>query len=86
MAEQLVGTVTHYFGGPGVIVVQMTDGSLEAGDQIHVVGHTTDFKETIASMEVDHKKVEHAKAGDEIAIKVGSRARQHDQVLKVVDA
>jgi len=84
MPEQLIGTVTHFFRGPGVAVVRMTDGELSVGDQLHFLGHTSDFIERITSMEVDHKKVEKAKAGEEIAIKVIDRARQHDQVFKIL--
>ncbi len=35
-------------------------------------------------MELDHKKVERAGPGDEVAIQVTDRTRPHDQVLKVV--
>lgn len=83
MEEQLIGTVTHFFGGPSVAVVRMSAGELSVGDEIHFVGHTSDFTERITSMEVNHQKVETAKAGDEIAIKVIARAREHDQVFKV---
>ena len=83
MEEQLIGAVTHYFGGASVVVIRMSAGGLSVGDEIHVVGHTTDFTEKVTSMEVNHKKVESAKPGDEIAIRVTARARQHDQVFKV---
>ena len=83
MPEQLVGTVVHYFKGPSVAVVRLTDGELAVGDRVRFHGHTTDFTEQVASMEVDHKKVERARAGEEVAIQVTDRARQHDQVLKV---
>jgi putative protease len=86
MSEQLVGMVTHFFKGPGVAVVKVSDeGHIAVGDRLHFVGHTTDFTETVESMEVEHQKVEKAAAGDEIAIKVVDRARQHDQVFKVVE-
>ncbi len=84
MTEQLVGTVTHYFNGPRVAVVQVTEGDLRLGDKLHFAGHTTDFTETVTSMEVDHRKIEQANPSDEIAIKVIERARPHDQVFKVV--
>ena len=48
------------------------------------IERSKDFTETVHSMEVEHQKVEKAGAGDEIAIKVVDRARQHDQVFKVV--
>jgi len=83
MPEQLIGTVVHYFKGPSVAVVRVTEGTLAVGDQIRFHGHTTDFTEQIASMEVNHQKVPLAKAGDEVAIQVADRTRQHDQVFKV---
>ena len=84
MAEELIGSVTHFFKGPSVAVVKMTDGEIAVGDEIHFVGHTTDFTERVTSMEVDHKKVERAGVGAEIAIEVVDRARPHDQVFKVL--
>ncbi len=83
MSERLIGTVTHYFGGPGVAVIQVTEGELHQGDTIRIVGHTSDFVEEVTSMEVEHQKVQTARAGDEIAVKVVERVRQHDQVFKV---
>jgi translation elongation factor EF-1alpha len=85
MPEQLVGTVSHYFKGPSVAIVRLTAGPLAVGDRIRFHGHTTDFTEQITSMEVNHQKVERATAGEEVAIQVTDRAREHDQVLRVTD-
>ena len=83
MPEQVIGTVVHYFKGPSVAVVRVTEGELAVGDQVRFHGHTTDFSEQVTSMEVNHQKVDRARPGDEVAIQVTDRARQHDQVLKV---
>ncbi len=83
MPEQLVGTVVHYFKGPSVAVVRVTAGELVVGDRVRFHGHTTDFTEPISSMEVNHQKVQRAQTGDEVAIQVTDRTRQHDQVFKV---
>jgi translation elongation factor EF-1alpha len=85
MPEQLVGTVSHYFKGPSVAIVRLTAGPLAVGDRIRFHGHTTDFTEQITSMEVNHQKVERATAGEEVAIQVTDRAREHDQVLRVTE-
>jgi putative protease len=82
-SSAVIGTITHYFKGPHVAVVKLTDGELAVGDEIHVIGHTTDFTERVGSMEVEHKKIEVAKAGDEVAVQVVERARPHDQVFKI---
>lgn len=85
MPEQLVGTVSHFFKGPSVAIVRLSAGPLAVGDRIRLHGHTTDFTEQITSMEVNHQKVERANAGEEVAIQVTDRAREHDQVLRVTD-
>jgi len=83
MPEQLVGTVTHFFKGPGVAMVHLAEGELAVGDRVRFHGHTTDFTEQIASMQVNHAPVERAQAESEVAIKVADRARPKDQVFKV---
>jgi putative protease len=84
MAEQLVGTVTHFFGKAMVAAIKITDGQLDVGDTIHVVGHTSDFTQNIDSMQVDRAPVNTAKVGDEIGVKVIEHVRDHDKVYRVV--
>jgi putative protease len=83
MPEQEIGLVTHYFDHPHVAVIKLTDGTLAVGDRIRFHGHTSEFAETVTSMEVDHRKVERAQVGDEVAVQVVARARPHDKVIKV---
>jgi hypothetical protein len=52
VGEQKVGVVTHYFGKIGVAAIQLTDGGLSVGDTIHVKGHTSDFTQSVQSMQV----------------------------------
>jgi translation initiation factor IF-2 len=81
--EQEIGVVTHYFDHVQVAVVKLSAGEIKVGDTLHFRGSTTELTETVASMEVDHQKVEHAAAGQEVAIKVLSRTRRNDKVFKV---
>ena len=83
MAEQLIGKVTHYFGKAQVAAIKITDGQLNAGDTIHIVGHTSDFTQKVESIEIDRVPIESAKVGDEIGIKVAEHAREHDDVYRV---
>ncbi|HLE38209.1 MAG TPA: EF-Tu/IF-2/RF-3 family GTPase [Acidimicrobiia bacterium] len=82
MAEKLIGTVVHYYDHVGVAGVMLT-GTLKVGDTVHFLGHTTDFTETIESMQIDHEAVKKAKKGDDVGIHVIGRARMHDKVYKV---
>jgi putative protease len=83
MAEEKVGVVTHYFGKIGVAAVKITDGELNVGDTIHVQGHTSDFTQTVDSIQMEHESVGTARPGDEVGIKVVEYAREHDTVYRV---
>ena len=82
MVEHLVGTVSHYYGKLGVAGIELSS-ELKVGDTIHILGHTSDFTQTVDSIEIENQTVESAKAGDPIGVKVNERARVHDQVLVV---
>jgi translation initiation factor IF-2 len=85
MSEIEVGRVEDYFAHIEVVAIEVTSEGISVGDTLHFKGHTTDFKQKITSMQVDHKSVEEAPAGSEVGIKVKDRVRTHDQVFKVVE-
>ena len=78
---KLVGKISHYFSNIGVAVIDLSD-KLEAGDEIRIIGGEIDFNQTVGSMEADHKKVEKAKKGDSIGIKVDQKVREGYRVYK----
>jgi putative protease len=82
--EEKVGKVQKFFVKPSVAAVEVTAGVLKVGDRVHFKGHTTDFEETITSMEVDNQPVDEASPGDLLGIKVKERVREHDSVYKIV--
>ena len=79
---KIVGKITHYFGNIGVTVIELSD-TLKVGDTIRIVGGETDFTQTVESMEIEHKKVEEAKAGDSIGLKVEQKVREGYKVYKL---
>lgn len=83
-AEEAVGTITHYYSHLGVAVIQVNTGVLRVGDRIHVKGHTSDFSQTIDSLEYEHQRVERASAGQSVGTKVIDHAREHDIVYRVL--
>jgi putative protease len=83
MEEQLVGTVTHYFGKPHVAIVEIKEGELRVGDTIRVVGHTSEHTQKIESMQLEHAPVDSARVGDSVGIQVDERTREHDRVYLV---
>jgi putative protease len=82
MEEEKVGEVKKFFAKPSVAAVEVTTGTLKVGDVLHFKGHTTDFEETITSMQVNNQPVAEAKTGDLIGIQVKDRVRENDQVYK----
>ena len=78
-----VGNVTHYFTKIGVAVVELTD-TLSVGDRILFQGSTTDFEQTVASMEIEHENITTAHGGQSIGLKVEQRVREADRVYKIV--
>ena len=80
--KKLVGKVTHYFTRIGVAVVELSD-ELKVGDRISIEGHTTNFQQTVGSMQIEHQNVEKAGPGQSIGLKVEQRAREGDLVYKL---
>jgi len=81
MQEREIGVVTHYWSHLGVAGVHLTK-PIDVGDHVHVVGHTSDLEQDVASIEVDHQSVQHADAGADIGIRVAEHVREHDRVLR----
>lgn len=80
--EMRVGKVTHYFAKIGVAVIEVADGSIKVGDEIHIKGHTTDFKQRVNSMQIEHEKIQIAEPGKSIGVKVEGPVRANDFVYK----
>ncbi len=77
-----IGKVTHYFTNIGVAVIKLS-GDLKVGDKIKVKGATSDFTQDVDSMQIEHDKIEEAKAGQDIGMKVKDHAREGDIVYKI---
>ena len=79
---KLIGKITHYFSKIGVAVIELSD-TLKVGDTIRIVGGATDFTQTVDSMEVEHQKVQEAKKGDSVGLKVEQKVREGYKVYKL---
>jgi translation elongation factor EF-1alpha len=81
--EDAVGTVTHYYSHLNVAVIQLNTGTLKTGSTIHIKGATTDFTQTVDSMEYEHQPIEQALPGQSFGLRVKEHAREHDIVYLV---
>lgn len=79
---KLIGKITHYFSKIGVAVIELAD-NLKVGDTIRVVGGETDFNQTIDSMEMERQKINEAKKGDSVGLKIDQKVREDYKVYKV---
>jgi len=57
---------------------------LAVGDRILIKGSTTDLEQVVESMQIEHKDVQRAEAGQSIGLKVKERVRENDTVYKVI--
>ena len=80
--EVEIGRVEDYFAHIGVAGITLT-GTLRAGDRIRIKGHTTDLEQVVESIQIEHERVQEAKAGDRIGVKVPDRCRGGDHVYVV---
>jgi putative protease len=79
--ENIVGTITHYFPKVQAAVIKLK-APVGVGDTLKFKGHTTDFTQSVTSMQINHVPVTSAKKGEEIGLLVNSRVREHDVVIK----
>ena len=78
----MVGKISHYFAKIGVAVIDLSD-ILKQGDDIRIVGGETDFNQKADSMEIDRQKVDKAKNGDSVGMKVDQKVREGYKVYKI---
>jgi len=76
-----VGTITHYFPKISVAIAVLSK-PLSVGDKILVKGPSTDFEMTVESMQIEHKGIQRAEAGQSIGLKLSQHARERDVVYR----
>ncbi len=80
--ENIIGIVTHYFPQVKAAAIKLK-APLNMWDSIRIKGHTTDFTQTVNSLQIDRQPITKAKRGQEIGLLVSSRVRRNDTVYKV---
>ena len=76
-----IGRITHFFSKISVAVVELI-APLTVGDRILVKGPSTDFEQIVESMQIEHKNIQGAEAGQSIGLKLAQQARERDAVYK----
>lgn len=83
--EKLVGKVKHFYPHIPAMILELED-DLKIGDEIIVRKKNGEerFRQVIESMEIEHKKIQEANVGQEVAVKVIGKAKEGDLVYKVI--
>lgn len=79
---KLIGKVTHFYPKIGVAVVEILD-KIKVGDEILIKGNTTNFRQIVESIQIEHEKIDRAEKGDSVGLKVVNRVREGDEVFKI---
>lgn len=78
-----IGTVDHYYDKIKVAVIRLT-GDLAVGEQVMFErGGEEMFKQAVESMQIEHEKVDQAKAGDVIGVKTTEPLKEGAEVFKL---
>jgi translation elongation factor EF-1alpha len=77
-----IGEITHYYNQINVAVIYLS-GTIRIGDDIHILGRTTDYRQNVTSLQIEHQSIEEASPSQEVALKVTRRVRRGDKVFKL---
>jgi putative protease len=84
MAGIRIGKVTHFFDKINVAVLDLTD-TIRVGETLHFLGHSTDFKQKVESLQIEHQAVNEAGPKKEVATKVIQTVHPNDAVFRLTD-
>lgn len=84
MSGTQIGQISHYYDHINVAALTLTE-PLQVGDNIHILGHSTDFQQKVTSLQIEHQAVEEARPGDDVGIKVIQKVHVHDKVFKLTE-
>ena len=80
--EEEIGIIANYFSKINVAIVDLT-APLSIGEKILIKGSTTNFEQTIDSMQIEHQNIEKAESGQSIGLKVADKVRKGDKLYKI---
>ena len=78
-----IGDIDHYFTHLNVGILEVRGAPVQVGDKIRIKGATTDFVQTVQSMQLDHQPVQRADKGKSVGLKVEQHVREHDKVYRL---
>jgi hypothetical protein len=77
-----IGEVTHFYDRLSVAVLKLTE-PIRVGDMLHLLGHHTDFRQKVESLQIEHQAVTEAGPGQDVAVKVAQKVYPGDKVFLI---
>ncbi|MBU1323599.1 hypothetical protein KKE48_03465 [Patescibacteria group bacterium] len=81
MADKKIGTVIHFYDKILVAIVKLS-APLKINDSIKFKHGDKEFTQTVNSIELEHKKIDSAKKGAEIGLKVIQPVKEKTEVFQ----
>lgn len=78
-----IGTVIHYYDKLGVAVIEVKNQPLKVGDTVKFSGHDKEFKQSVDSLQVEHKQVSEVPVGETAGMKVDQPVKEGDRLSLV---
>jgi hypothetical protein len=82
MDDVCIGRVSRYYGDLHVAVVTLTD-MIHVGDYPRRIGHTTDFVQPVVSLQSNHRAVQEAGPGEQVALTLSDLVHVPDSVYRL---
>jgi len=80
-----VAEITHYFPRVRAAVLKL-NRPLSIGDPVWIKGNTTDFRQTVGSLQIDRVPITTARPGQDAALEVMRDVRPADKVFSMKGA
>lgn len=75
-----LGKITHFYSKIGVGIIKLNK-ELKVGDEIQIKGNTSDFKQKVDELQLDHKNIDKGEKGQEVGVKLSQKVRDGDVVF-----
>lgn len=83
MEETPIGKIAHYWPEAKAAEIRLARGPIRIGDTIRIRGHGHEFTQLIRSIQIEHKDVKAARAGEAAAIGVPWPVHEGDEIFIV---
>lgn len=81
MTAKKIGEVIHFYEKIQVAIIRLS-APLKVGDSITFKHAGSEFTQTVESIELDHQKIDSAKKGTEIGLKVDQPVKEKTEVFE----